>query len=520
MKKIVTSVVVILSALTACTVINQGQSYDDVYYNPNDKSTVAVQENPGLHKSSKAVIIKTDSNTLSGKTIGQLKDANTLSSDSYVTSNNNSFNYDDYYDYSYASRIRRFQYAPFNDYYNDYYTNRYWYNYDPMYWGSSIYSSWGWSPSMSFYMSPFSMSWGIYSPFNSFYDPFYDPFMFGYGYYPYGFGYNNYMMGYYNGFYDGYYGYYGLGYGRYGYGGGGYSNSLDKNASVYYGPKRNTLGSNNGPTPTERVAFSQRYTAFSGGGASGVSSAQNAREVINNNASASAITSGQKDKGVTTTAVTANQREAGSNNLFGTTNATTQRTATTLNRKDVNRYISNSARDQQIQGKRVDIRSLQQQSNNFKDRTVGTQNVNGNVRYVKPQQSSAPQQYYSPVYSRPRSSNEYSSPGYRNPAIYNSRQFTPQQRSVSDPQRYVPQRVYSAPSGNSGNRGEVSNYNNYRQVESSYPSSSYSSPRSTYSAPASTYSAPSQTYSAPAGNARESGSSSSSSGSTYTGPRR
>jgi len=72
-------------------------------------------------------------------------------------------NYYDNYDYYYSSRINRFHrsYTDFN-YYAPVYTDAYWYNYQPLSWGISIYSySPGW------YNPYFGSSyyWG--------YDPFY-----------------------------------------------------------------------------------------------------------------------------------------------------------------------------------------------------------------------------------------------------------------------------------------------------------------------------------------------------------
>src|SRR5690242_20341143 len=110
MKKIVTSVFVVLGALTACTVQNQGQSYDEAYYSPKDGTTFVQQRNPLLHKSTKQVVIKTDSTTLKDAYVGNNASSpqgykSQYDTGAYVTNNN--FNYDDYYDYSYASRIRR-----------------------------------------------------------------------------------------------------------------------------------------------------------------------------------------------------------------------------------------------------------------------------------------------------------------------------------------------------------------------------------------------------------------------------
>ena len=75
----------------------------------------------------------------------------------------NSYN-DNYYDFSYSSRIRRFHRPMMysHGFYSGFYTDYYWYNPDPFYWGSSIYSGFGW------YSPYYSIS-----PFYSFYSPFY-----------------------------------------------------------------------------------------------------------------------------------------------------------------------------------------------------------------------------------------------------------------------------------------------------------------------------------------------------------
>lgn len=73
------------------------------------------------------------------------------------------FDEDDYYDYAYSARLRRF-YHPvvYRDYYADYYTNLYWYTHDPLYWGTSIYLGYSW-----WYPSYYS---ALY------WDPFYNPY--------------------------------------------------------------------------------------------------------------------------------------------------------------------------------------------------------------------------------------------------------------------------------------------------------------------------------------------------------
>ncbi len=554
MKKFLSAVVVVLGALTACTVQNQGLSYDEVYYNPNDKAVVAAQMDKAvLHRTTSKVVIKADSSsfTNNGDALNDNRDfikaqqaysQNNKSSvvDTNANYDSGSFTYDDYYDYGYASRIRRFHGGYFDDYYHDYYTNRYWYDMNPGYWGSSIYASYGFSPYFSFYGgSPwFGFGFG-YSPFNSFYDPFYSPYYNWYSpfYYGYGFGYNNY--------YDRYYGGYAYGY--------GYYNDHDFN-SMYYGPRRG--GASNGPTPNERTAYGQKYGVSTNGGglSNSVNVPRNGREISSNNGSS--VISGGRDASFDAATMPAGQNmreKGGSSNLFSpssvnnnsgkavqTVNAprnanngsreyynsgtqsqntysrpvsNTQRVAVDqsstanpreqMSRNDVNRIVTDRTKDQP-----VDTRSFQQQQERyFKDRSTtagsSTREANASTRYYKPtQETSRTQTYNSPAYSRPRSGNEYTSPSYRSPAAT-------MQRSVSNPQRYAPQRQQSVAPVSSGSRREVSNYSS---PAASYSRPSYSSP-SSYSAPS--YSAPSSSSSV-----RESSSSSGSSGGSHNGPRR
>ncbi len=147
--------------------------------------------------------------------------------------NSGGFDMDDYYDYMYASRIRRFHRntASFG-YYDPFFTNTYFYNPNPFLFGNSIYSSYGffnpyvpwgfnnwgggpglnigWNSFSGFYMN-FNMGWS--NPWMAFnnpwrwnnwgYNPWGSPFGYNpYAYNPWGFGMNSfnngYMMGYSN----------------------------------------------------------------------------------------------------------------------------------------------------------------------------------------------------------------------------------------------------------------------------------------------------------------------------------
>ncbi|MFN5370389.1 MAG: hypothetical protein ACK5B6_02905 [Bacteroidia bacterium] len=183
------------------------------------------------------------------------------------------YDMDDYYDYMYASRIRRFNRpnAGFG-YYDPFFTNAYWYTYDPFLFGNSIYSSysffnpyvpWGWntwsSPGFSFGWNSWT-GWNVGWGWNSWgYNPYsyYNPWRWNsWGYNPYSpFAYNpffyspySYGAGYMNGFNNGF---------AYGmmmnsmYNNPVYYNSYDQNTynfgnSVYYGANTGAVGGGSG----------------------------------------------------------------------------------------------------------------------------------------------------------------------------------------------------------------------------------------------------------------------------------
>lgn len=141
-------------------------------------------------------------------------------------------NYDfenEYYDYEYSSRIKRFRRNNGRyGYYDDYYTNYYWYDYDPYYYGTSIYNSygwwnpnpWGWNIGWSYYGGwSLGWSWGWGYTGNYGYC--------GTGYYGYNGYYGHHHHGH-HGYNDGYYGGY--------YASNNYYNSYDHN-SHYYGKR-------------------------------------------------------------------------------------------------------------------------------------------------------------------------------------------------------------------------------------------------------------------------------------------
>lgn len=243
MKKVIIIAGIISLALGACTNLKKSTYSDDVYVDPKEEKLE--RERLALErKQQEEAAAKKQAEELAAKEAEQKAkdDANPAYKDPV-------YDKDDYYDYQYASRIRRFNNPVYGiGYYDNYYTNYYWYNQNPYYYGTSIYSSYNWwgpsyscGPNFGFGMN-YNYGWG-----NPYYG--YNP----YGYNPY-FGYDPYMMGYYNGFnqgyYNGYYGYPHYGYNSPYYGGGwGYYNSFDANSGynkATFAPRTSHGGGNSG----------------------------------------------------------------------------------------------------------------------------------------------------------------------------------------------------------------------------------------------------------------------------------
>lgn len=196
------------------------------------------------------------------------------------------YDMDDYYDYMYASRIRRFHRPmPGFGYYDPFFTNMYWYNYDPFMFGNSIYSTysffnpfvpWGWnswSPGINFGWNSFT-GWNFNIGFNSWNNPWnnpwhfnnpwrwntwgYNPFMSPFAYNPFFYSPFNYGLGYQQGFNNGF---------AYGmmmnnmYNNPVYYNSFDYNtynfnAPISYGPNTGGIGGGSGFTTAPNLTSS------------------------------------------------------------------------------------------------------------------------------------------------------------------------------------------------------------------------------------------------------------------------
>lgn len=249
-----------LAVLGACSSTQHaGTTSDDVYYSAGDQQPAPARatEQPAPSSSSydqdnSNYNPDQSSNSNSGTapdrtTTEQRTDENGTT---YVT--NNYYNEDDYYDYAYSARLRRY-YAPAAGYgyYDPYYTNSYWYDYNPYNYGVSIYMGYNWWAPSHCYYDPFwyGPSWSI----GFGYSPWYSPY---HSYYPY-YGYNNYWNGYnhgYNhGYYDGYYNGYNSPYNNpY------YYNSYD-GTTAYYGPRGSVTSNGKSNQPSPRATLGEKY---------------------------------------------------------------------------------------------------------------------------------------------------------------------------------------------------------------------------------------------------------------------
>ncbi len=441
------------------------------------------------------------------------------------------FNPDEYYDYEYSSRIKRFHDPNTGfDYYNNYYTDQYYYNYDPYCYGSSIYAGYGcgypsyWGPSLSF-----SFGWGYPSSWHNpyWYDPWYS-----YGYYPYyygGWGYGSYWNGYWNGYYDGYWNGY--------YGGGYYPSYDDDYGSSYYGPRGRRGGSTNGsnrdgdaPSRPPRDG----YNNYSGE----TTTTGTTKDIRNLNGVTTSQTGVNKEAAVNDPSVTSAR---GFRTADDATSKNIQPAGTTTNDPGIKTIIptrdkeaprtepANGGDVRKIAGNETTTRTLAPSTKTGETRvyekpasertareTGNPGNNTQNNTYMSPSRRVEPEMKYekpktytSPTYRTKPSSQEYSSPSTRDTRTNTGQdgetrkvyQTTPERRSVDNSQERSNQsRSYTAPS--------------------STQSRSYTSPsnstRSTYSAPSNSgsksYSAPSRSYSSPSGGSRSSSPSSGSGG--------
>lgn len=399
---------------------------DDVYYNPYNAEA---EQQYADSRSSKTSATRSSDDTFKG----EYQEADPDSSKDVKSSRA----YDEYYDYEYSSRIRRFHNDHYYDnYYHDYYTNRYWYSYDPYFYGTSIYvSTYPWS-SYSYvrpvYGYGFNMWTGPhwYRSYHPMYGSLYAYSTFGYPYWGY---YSTHYAGYYGGMYGGLYGGY---YGNYG----GYYNTIDENSNYYYARRDNR------------------------GGGSGLGQSTAGRRGVGNE---SVQTKSQNRNTV------AESARRGEKNATETRSDNTMRRGSASSGAERNNTASQNTRvDNGDQS--VDMGQDRRRATAAEGRASAVDNRSDRSRnYVRPSERSEgsfkkPVRYNTPNYAKPRSSREYSSPSATRSRSYgndNNRArrinegSSSRSRSIIGNRSGSSSRKYVKPSSNSSNR---SNYNRSR----------------------------------------------------------
>ncbi|NVO20585.1 MAG: hypothetical protein HXX13_12870 [Bacteroidetes bacterium] len=480
-----------LIVLTSCSAQFQARNYDDVYYSsknkPADEHSFVVK--PTKVEPAQAAPASQDNQQSSTVVYADSTQSN---SGSGGTTINNNYYGDDYYDYAYSARLRRFHDDfYYNNYYSDYYTNSYWYDNNPWNWGVSIYMGYNW------WYPSFYSRWGW--PYSSW----------DYGYnswgYPYSnYGYGGYSMGYYDGFYDGYW------HGN--WEGNNYYNSYDDN-SHHYG-RRHSTGSNGMVGQSRRdQSFAERYENRMAAEKSGTYRNSAGNDPTNRR-------NGRGDNSDVIASGTDRTNGSTSGNYVRGSNE--GQTARNVGRSGQQDPVANNATQRPT-------RYIYQGSRN-QNRPQPTPGVR-NQSNIQP--------YSSPAYSKPRSSQEYTAPKYRNSSAASEYRNTnrgsgnngvqqterqgsrgnvqpssnPSRNSYSTPERTYENRstpVRSNPSPSRSNEGYTPSRSN-----NSYSAPSRSTESSSPARSNSSYSAPSRSSesSSPSRSSGSSGSGSSGSGS-------
>lgn len=501
--KVLLSVVALAFLSASCTnAFMAGNAYDDVYYNPSRVETKPVDEqvaqtNPSQGYQRSGVSASNQNSAQDDRSFADQQkryseqaaaqnegEAIEDDSDMVVNSSSEGYNPDDYYDYEYSARIRRFHNPiPFYSYYDDYYTDLYWYTSNPYSWGTSIYTGYWGSP----YFGPgygvgLSWNWGWGSvgfgwsyPYYGWGYPYYGWNSWNYGWgYP---GYGGYWNGYWNGWWDNHY-----------YHGGGIHRD-----DIVWGPRGNrgssNIGGTSGRPDRSMTEVNNRRSEAAGGGSS-----------ITRPTTGGAVNTGNAVVGGTTTGTTLTNRRAqasGDRNITAPTNtqnpAVPDPSGNDLNNRrasasNLNR-VQNQASESEQNG--TGNSAITRPADNNDSRTTASQR-----RYARPEgydysrysrgnnsgdngssstdarhrgsNSGATRDYRAPEQNRTRSSDEFVNPGnsqrtYTAPANSN-RQI---QREESSGQR----RSYDVPARRSENGNNSRTY-----TAPSSPTQNYSAP--------------------------------------------
>jgi len=454
--------------LSACqTSYVASSAYDDVYYTPKPagvNNVAASQEkdntgsglnygnnaaeerfqqtaNPGV----KYVDNQDNSSYKSSPAPDTLASPANESSDEYYYIEDNP---DDYYDYDYASRIRRFNNSCGDcGYYSPVYTSI---GFGPSYgFGMSMGYGWG-MPYSGFSMN---YGWGMGYPYYGWgmgYPYYYDPWSFDpwYSWYSYPYYGGSYWSGYNQGYWNGYYA-----------GGGDYFSGGDYYPGKYYGPRNSRGGgqireggNDSRESRMGRIDDGQknnssytmgRESRISGSGAMDGSKTTNTSVLPENGRTSRYVQPGENGNetignigpgGVSGDIKSEKLTRPEDGTTFSAKREAQQEAVTgnSRNRSDVNIesqkiskpiVVTNEAgNSQRVSGSHENVSGVEKYS---KPMVNGNENnvYSRTKRYAKPnsvevQRNSQPKNYSSPTYNKPRSSNEYTVPSSRNNQIY------------------------------------------------------------------------------------------------------
>ncbi len=480
MKSYIIPAILSIIILTGCSSTKSTADYDDVYYSTRTEKKAAKQKSKELNSAQPDYYTQNDNVTTdyyvedyeTGENVTYEEEPTYVESETMqgpdgatnITNNYyGSSGYDDYYDYSYSSRINRFYnpYAGFG-YYSPYYAGFY---YDPYWYMPSFY---------------FSMSWG------------WGGYGCGYPYYPYnnyGYGYN---QGYNNGYWDGY-----------------YANNYYNDGGSYYGPRTSGYSSN-GTSSSQRgeannISRGNIENVYSAPIASRIGNVSN--ETGGSRNSTAVATSSQKRPSTNNTS-TASSENAQSGNrgssvntsVLGAASISAQEVKTRNNKptSEKARYTykkpanSNSKKTVYSPGEKLNTsaNSVQRNVSQKYQKPASSRNENS-VNSKRTNTASKNTQ----VYSRPKSNSNKS---YTQPTKYNSnRSNTNSSQSAK--------KTYSQPS-----RTNTKSYSTPSRSTKSYSKPSSSGSSRSYSSPS--RSSGSKSYSSPSRSSSSGGSRSSSSG--------
>ena len=179
MKTYLILIVMAVFLLGSCSAQKESNiAYDDVYYSTKKENKKTSKKQSNKKEAAYTASEVSSSDAYPSNTGVQSDDFDYGYENTYTTTEvvEGDFEMEDYYDYSYAARIKRFHEPnPGYSYYDNYYTNNYYYEYDPWAYGTSIYSNYyygypsyyspGWSVSVGFGWGGFGVGFGWGYPY-------------------------------------------------------------------------------------------------------------------------------------------------------------------------------------------------------------------------------------------------------------------------------------------------------------------------------------------------------------------